>query len=280
MKGYIYKFTFPNGKVYIGQTRRPEEVRHKEHLSKVIGPSNPNLWEALQSFPSYDYVILQTIESPNIDHLVAMLNALESAYIDEYRATDPKYGYNVLAIGRAITDRNQILKRETNNRLRKAEEEYYAPVRDMCEHILHKVNQATEPLTPEEKQFVKEFIFTNGVFSVSDFNLDDLSKNDENALFFFGEAVDAAEYLLSRDLFDEVEYGINSESERIVARARDDKSILQIGSSGEVIREYSSLNEIAQAFNVPRPANVWNVLKGKQKTAYGFRWVYKKDYKS
>ena len=75
-------------------------------------------------------------------------------------------------------------------------------------------------------------------------------------------------------------YSLMNFTERIVARARDDKSILQIGSSGEVIREYSSLNEIAQAFNVPRPANVWNVLKGKQKTAYGFRWVYKKDYKS
>lgn len=280
MKGYIYKFTFPNGKVYIGQTRRPEEIRHKEHLSKVIGPSNPGLWEALQSFQTYDYEILQTIEESDIDHLVAMLNALETKYIYEYRATDPHYGYNVLAIGRVVTDKNQILKKEFNERLRIVEKESYAPVKGMCDTILDKVYETKEPLTPEEKEFVKSFISKNGVFDVSNFNVDDLSKNDEVALFVFGEAIDAAKYLFSQNLVDEVEYYINSESGKIVAKARDDKSILQIGPSGEIIREYSSLNDVAQALNVSRPANVWNALKGKQKTAYGFRWVYKKDFKN
>lgn len=30
MKGIIYKYTFPDGKVYIGQTRNPEK-RKREH---------------------------------------------------------------------------------------------------------------------------------------------------------------------------------------------------------------------------------------------------------
>ena len=31
-KGYIYKYTFPNGKVYIGQTAQNLEERHYQHL--------------------------------------------------------------------------------------------------------------------------------------------------------------------------------------------------------------------------------------------------------
>ena len=34
---------------------------------------------------------------------------------------------------------------------------------------------------------------------------------------------------------------------------------------------------ICQAFNIERGDNIRNVLKGKQKTAYGFFWKYKKD---
>lgn len=40
MKGYIYKYTFSDNKVYIGQTRRNPEIRHKEHLSESVGPMN------------------------------------------------------------------------------------------------------------------------------------------------------------------------------------------------------------------------------------------------
>ena len=50
MKGFIYKYTFPDGKVYIGQTRRPLEVRHKEHLNPKIGRLNPKFWEAFKKF--------------------------------------------------------------------------------------------------------------------------------------------------------------------------------------------------------------------------------------
>ena len=37
MKGIIYKYTFPDGKVYIGQTRNPEK-RKREHIDPKTGP--------------------------------------------------------------------------------------------------------------------------------------------------------------------------------------------------------------------------------------------------
>jgi predicted GIY-YIG superfamily endonuclease len=33
LKGYIYKYTYPNGKVYIGQTTTSVEKRWQEHVS-------------------------------------------------------------------------------------------------------------------------------------------------------------------------------------------------------------------------------------------------------
>ena len=43
MKGYIYKYTFSDGKVYVGQTRRHISIRHREHMSPSTGPLNPRV---------------------------------------------------------------------------------------------------------------------------------------------------------------------------------------------------------------------------------------------
>ena len=50
MKGYIYKYTFPDGKVYIGQTRRDPQIRHREHISPVTGSTNGGFWRAYSTF--------------------------------------------------------------------------------------------------------------------------------------------------------------------------------------------------------------------------------------
>jgi hypothetical protein len=50
MKGYIYKYTFPDGKVYIGQTVRPVAARHREHITPSTGRVNVGFWEAYQKY--------------------------------------------------------------------------------------------------------------------------------------------------------------------------------------------------------------------------------------
>ena len=67
MKGVIYKYTFPNGKVYIGQTRRNPELRHREHLDPVTGPCNSGFWEEYQKFLEYKYEIIETVEESDSD---------------------------------------------------------------------------------------------------------------------------------------------------------------------------------------------------------------------
>ena len=134
MKGIIYKYTFPDGKVYIGQTSNPEKRIH-EHIGPKIGPVNKGFWEAYQRFGTYEYEVIRDIAA---------------RYIREHE----------------------------------------------------------------------------------------------------------------RQIIDDVQSA---------------RTIVQIDKEGNVVREFTSFLEICQAFNVPRADNVRNVLKGKQKSAYGYCWKYKKD---
>ena len=66
---------------------------------------------------------------------------------------------------------------------------------------------------------------------------------------------------------------------QILYKEKSKNAILQIDKDGHVVKEFFSFSEICQAFNVPRADNVFNVLKGRQKSAYGYYWMYKKDVK-
>ena len=65
----------------------------------------------------------------------------------------------------------------------------------------------------------------------------------------------------------------------VLDEERSKKAIVQIDKEGNIVQEFNSFSEICQAFNVLRADNVKNVLSGKQKTAYGFFWKYKRDMK-
>ena len=54
-------------------------------------------------------------------------------------------------------------------------------------------------------------------------------------------------------------------------------TIVQRDIDGNIIKEYGSILEICQVLNIPRGDNIRNVLKGRQTTAYGYIWKYKKD---
>ena len=63
----------------------------------------------------------------------------------------------------------------------------------------------------------------------------------------------------------------------ILEEIRNRNAICAIDKAGNVVHTFHSFNEIAQHFGVVRPDNVRNVLKGRQKSAYGFIWKYKRD---
>lgn len=98
MKGVIYKYTFPNGKVYIGQTINPRS-RKTQHLSPSTGARNVGFWRAYKKYGSFDYEEIEEVNAPTEELLRDRLNDLEQHYIAEYKSNDRRYGYNLTSGG-------------------------------------------------------------------------------------------------------------------------------------------------------------------------------------
>ena len=101
MKGYIYKYTFPNGKVYIGQTIHPRS-RKTQHLCESTGRCNPAFWRAYKKYGKVEYEDLFVVEKETREELCEALNKLEQYYIACYKSDNRHYGYNLTSGGRVF----------------------------------------------------------------------------------------------------------------------------------------------------------------------------------
>lgn len=147
---------------------------------------------------------------------------------------------------------------------------------------VNKIYQTKEPLTPEEKYLLKEKYREDNIWQddIDKYDLDniaDIDMDDPEVEFSLGEALEYIEYLINEEVKKEASEFVNNNKKELVDDVLGKNSIVQIDKEGNVVREYYSLNEVCEAFNIPRAANVWNVLKGKQKSAYGYYWKYKRD---
>lgn len=275
-RGYIYKYTFPDGKVYIGQTRRPPELRHREHFDETIGKVNSKFWKAYQTIGVPEFEIIETIENKRVQDLVPMLNEAETKYIQQHKATDPQYGYNVRKRAYVATPRNAVLDEEFQRLwIERAKKWYpiFISIQDKCFNSF-------EPLEKEELVFCKEIlknnIFTGAVKKLS-FDFCNLKGNTEDARFFFGEALKYAEVVFCEDNWEEIRNHIEVNKEEILANNKPENTIVKIDKKGKIVKEYIYPYEIKDEMGLSNLTNIYNVLEGKQRHAYGFTWRYKKD---
>ena len=129
MKGYIYKYTFPNGKVYIGQTIHPRS-RMTQHLCESTGSRNVAFWRAYEKYGEVEYRLIRIVEKDSREELCDVLNELEQKYIAEYKSDDRRFGYNLTSGGKvfvvneegrkhmseARTDKLPVLQYDLNGR--------------------------------------------------------------------------------------------------------------------------------------------------------------------
>lgn len=275
MKGIIYKYTFPNGKIYIGQTRRHPNVRRKEHLDKLVGPGNTSFWEAYKKYGEPQYEELYEVESDNIDQLVNELNYLETLCIKKYKSTDPEVGYNIMHYGNVSSGATHIIRKKYKELL----EEQLDKRLKIINSVINKVFVTKEKLTEEELYLVKNQYRDINLFQtdIDNFNFDNFANCDEDDLFFVEEGLSFIKNHIVSEVHNDTMDLIYNNSIRILQEERSKKIIVQIDKDDNIVKRYQSLNEICHEFNVSRPANVINVLKGKQKTAYGYYWKYEHD---
>ena len=277
MKGIIYKYTFADGKIYIGQTRRHPEKRMREHFDKSVGPTNTGFWEAYNRLGAPEYSEIYQTEREDEDQLVAELNAVESFFIMLYRADNPTYGYNKKSFGNVGTKTNIII--------RKAYDEYLSCLlKDRLkdyESAVNKIWNTKELLTPEETHIVRDKYRDWNTFQnyIDDYFKDPKLMEQDEIEFWLEEALGYVRFLIEQETEEDAERYIMANYTKILEDERSNNVILQIDKDGTIVKEYYSFNEICQAFNVPRADNVMNVLRGKQKSAYGFLWKYRKDLK-
>lgn len=261
MKGYIYKYTFPDGKFYIGQTRRNPEIRHREHLSPIIGPSNTGFWEAYQRLGEPSYEVIEVLENESVTDLVNLLNKRETYWIKYYEADKSEKGYNKMSHGTVPNPRNAILYdayRKVFQIIYDAKCEEYLPIRQ-------KVGK-NQPLTPEEQMIWDEYQSKNVYPMISD---------DE---FFQEEADQFVAFIMITDSEEAAEEYVKENAFYILSEYWSENAILQLDQDNNICRVFTSFNDIAQCFGVKRPDNVRNVLHKRQQSAYGFNWCYAKDY--
>lgn len=112
-RGFIYKYTFPNGKVYIGQTRVSVRDRHYQHMSAANDPDRRTICEvAIKKYGEPKIEIIETIEveDSEVTKLIGLLDEAEKKWIEKYDSTNREKGYNITHGGQRITPEQFILQ--------------------------------------------------------------------------------------------------------------------------------------------------------------------------
>lgn len=108
--GYIYKYTFPNGKVYIGQTAQTVEARHYQHMYNADHIESDRsvllVDRAIHKYGEPKLEIVETIENEDDDPIGFQneLNEKEKQYIREFKSTQKQFGYNRHLGGKEISE--------------------------------------------------------------------------------------------------------------------------------------------------------------------------------
>lgn len=93
LDGIIYRYTSPNGKIYIGKTTN-EKHRIATHKYEAKHPKNYfHRAIAKYGFDKFTYEVL--FRTKSFDRLNYLLNTMEQYYIKKYNTTDPTIGYNL-----------------------------------------------------------------------------------------------------------------------------------------------------------------------------------------
>lgn len=189
-----------------------------------------------------------------------MLNYAETQLINTYKAYDPQHGYNKQTWGHSHT---HYLTKEV------------------------KIIKAKLPLSEEEKDFVKKKCFNRDLFCFPNtFNIEKLDENDlddERDGFAIEETLNLVKFDIEEETQTEFQAFLEENgfdiAEQVLHEYAEANIIVAIDDNGNVAKEFHSFDEIISYFNVTRADNVKNALAGRQKSAYGYGWKYKKDLK-
>lgn len=172
-QGYIYKYTFPNGKVYIGQTRVSVKDRHYQHMLSSKNPDTRTVCEI--AIAKYGEPVCETIETIEVSDnenlkLQQLLDEAEKKWIKHYDCTTRSgKGYNVQEGGAMITPKEFLLQERWYEIFDKDRwGESIACVKEILHSIGEKLCFTGEKLTKEEQSIWYGYKFNEYQFNIKD----------------------------------------------------------------------------------------------------------------
>jgi hypothetical protein len=241
-------------------------------MSPSTGPLNPRFWQAYQELGQPQLEIVKEIEEDSNQKLIEALNRHETYYIRKWKSDNPDFGYNVKSRGTTHCPDKAYLDDEFREIWTKIAQDGYSLFHSVYDKI---ENSCHEDLTEEEKDFIKNSLLSNNIFSNSLNNVmdsHDYSIEDKDGLFWLDEAIDFAKMIFNEEHWAMIDKYIAHNRETIIEKRTRHKIVQQLSLQGDLIKEYRSIDEVREALSLTRTDNIMNVIKGRQKTAYGYVW--------
>ena len=287
---FIYKYSFPNGKIYIGQTYKGSGRygKSQKYSGTLVG-------NAMAKYPDYKKEILEYCDKKNADER-------ERFYISFFDSTDRKKGYNRDFGGNLHKEFSDELKEELSKAhidLQVTKIEQYSKdeqfikewnsIKEAATHLkiertsiskaLHGVAKTAggfvwklkEKYNPLIKKPIEQFdldglyiqTWPNVIEAEKALNIHNISKAlrgvNKTAGGFQWKYIDSSKNI----------------SKYQTKRIYSGKHVQQLDLSGALIKEWGSYYEAAKALNIPHQ-HIRRVLEGERKTTGGFKWSYKK----
>ncbi|AGE53389.1 GIY-YIG catalytic domain-containing endonuclease [Acanthocystis turfacea Chlorella virus GM0701.1] len=252
--GYIYMFTSPKNKRYVGQTTRPIEERLKEHLlpssgcKAIYGAIKKHGWENMKK---------EWIEIPDDE-----LNFYEEMLVALLGTLVP-CGYNLKEGGGNGKPCEEVRKKLSESR---TGDKNHMFGRTGMNHPLFGI-----PRTDEEKQNISKSLTGRTHTDEAKQNMSTAKTDNKNPMF--GRAhTDEAKQQISEKLTGRTH---KDESKR---KMRENtvlsKKVYQYTINGTFIQSFASGGEAARHLNRTSSSNITKCARGECQAAYGFKWSY------
>lgn len=280
--GYIYKYTSPSGKSYIGQTVTSLSERAGHNGKNYIGCKY--FYQAIKKYGFNDFIVEILDEC-----LIEELNAKERYYIEMYNTMAPN-GYNIQQGGQSNYHQGRKLiyqySMDDGHLIRSWDGQKIAA--DTLNINQQSLNQCLKGLIKSAGNYYWSFsvlekypveskiINSEKIISMCDINnkvVKTFKSIAEAASFVNGER-SAIKKCCRGEL--KTAYGYKWLCPEIMAEKKYNNNpiaIYQIDkNTNDVIHTFSSISEAARALNVSGTSLIRRALKNEKYTAYGYYW--------
>lgn len=232
-----------NNKVYIGQTCQTPKERWRDGLGYNRQPAMSRAIEKY-GWDNFLHIVLQN----NLTELEA--KEKEKELIQYFRSNNKDYGYNLTDGGEGSA--GHVTSEEAKHRISQTLKHIY---KNKEKHPMFGKNHSEQ--SKQRISEVQKQRWTNEARKELSEKQKERFSNPENTPWYGKH--------------------LSEETKRKIAIFRS-VSVVQLDKNNFFISEYDSIKEASETTGV-QPASIGRCCRNKQKTACGFRWMYKEDYK-